>query len=179
MFLLGETPSGLTKDGIGGITRLQKYLFLLENEEGIKPEENDFEFEAYKVGPYSSKLYDDLEFLENSGLIEGNLAGEATEEEATEIDMMSFDDFINDEDTKAADAYEERKYSLTEKGLNFIKEKIYNEEYKPAIEGIRKIKSKFGYYSLTDLLLYVYSKYPEMTIESEIKEKILRRRQKL
>ncbi len=43
------------------------------------------------------------------------------------------------------------------------------------IDGIRKIKRKYGNYSLSDLLYYVYTKYPEMTTESAIKDKVLRR----
>ena len=179
LLMLGETEKGLTKKGVGGITRLQKYLFLLENEEGIKIDKSDFDFEPYKAGPYSSKLYDDLEFLENLGFIESSVVGEATEEEAAEIEMMSFDYLINDYESKAADAYQEKRYFLTENGIKFLEERKNREDYKPALEGIRKIKSKFGHYSLKDLLFHVYKNYPEMTVASEIREKILQRRTKI
>src|ERR1700737_2224795 len=78
MLLLGVDPSGEIAEGIGGMTRLQKLLFLLEKEEGLKPSGDGFSFVEYKAGPYSSKLYDDLEFLENLGLIEGRTTAEAT-----------------------------------------------------------------------------------------------------
>ena len=55
---------------------------------------------------------------------------------------------------------------------------LENAELSPVIEGIRKVKSKFGTYSLTDLLYYVYTKYPDMTVESEIREQVLRGRRK-
>ena len=51
-------------------------------------------------------------------------------------------------------------------------------EFAPVVDGIRKIKSKFGHYSLDDLLYYVYTKYPDMTTESEIKEQVLRKGRK-
>src|ERR1035441_3398333 len=64
LLLIGlSDPSG--KGGLGGITRIQKLLYLLESEESIQPSGDGFQFEAYKAGPYSPKIYDDLEFLEN------------------------------------------------------------------------------------------------------------------
>ena len=46
---------GLDSDsaGLDGITRLQKLLFLLTEEEGFKLAEGCYEFEAYRAGPYS------------------------------------------------------------------------------------------------------------------------------
>ena len=70
LILLGVDPNGGIGEGIGGMTRLQKYLFLLDREEQVSPSGPGFEFKAYKAGPYSSKLYDDLEFLENLGSLE-------------------------------------------------------------------------------------------------------------
>jgi hypothetical protein len=49
-------------------------------------------------------------------------------------------------------------------------------EHEPIIDGIRKVKRKYGHYSLSDLLYYVYTKYPDMTTESEIKDKVLGKR---
>ena len=77
---------GLDSDpsGLGGITRLQKLLFLLEEEEHLKPTEGGYEFQAFKAGSYSPELYDDLEFLENLGLLKGEVTSEASEPEAEE-----------------------------------------------------------------------------------------------
>lgn len=174
---------GLYRDGVtgelGGITRLQKLLFLLEKEAGIKLDENGFDFSAYKAGPYSSKLYDDLEFLENLGFLNSEIVGEATEEESAEVDALNFEDLISpeiDEEVGYADAYVERSFNLTPKGKEKIEILIKNGDYSPIIDGIRRIKSKYGNYSLSDLLYYVYSKYPEMTVESEIKDRVLSKR---
>src|SRR5436309_923414 len=59
-------------DAVVGITRLQKLLFLIEHEGGLRPTNDDFDFEAYKFGPVSKKLYDDLCLLRELGLIEVN-----------------------------------------------------------------------------------------------------------
>src|ERR1700678_4471139 len=86
MLLLGLDGSGISDEGIGGITRLQKLLFLLWKEAGIQEVDSGFEFRPYKAGPYSRKLYDELELLENLNFIQSEAQGEATEAEAVEIE---------------------------------------------------------------------------------------------
>jgi uncharacterized protein YwgA len=186
--LLGTGDQGESTEGFGGITRLQKFLFLLEKEENLAPTKNGFDFEAYKAGPYSFKLYDELELLENLDYIKSDVVAEASDAEAAEIEELSFEDLIGDESEEignklvdgfgAADAFEERRFSLTEKGRDKVKKMMESGEYKPTFDGIRRIKSKYGDYSLSDLLYYVYTKYPGMTTESEIKKKVLNRRRK-
>ncbi|MGB7170563.1 MAG: hypothetical protein WA399_00465 [Acidobacteriaceae bacterium] len=207
LLLVGvNDPSG-TK-GLGGITRIQKLLYLLETEENIHPRGDGFEFVAYKAGPYSPKLYDDLEFLENLDFIGRTAPGEtsdipsdeaeptfrdfdagfsspeATDAEKTEVDL-SFAELMGPEDVIAPmpdeisptpDSYQEARFYLTERGKHRLNELMQNKDYQPFVEGIRKVKSKFSKYSLNDLLFYVYTRHPDMTTESEIKEKVLRRR---
>lgn len=172
---------------LGGITRLQKLIYLLQREEGFQPDGEGFEFEPYKAGPYSARVYDDLEFLENIGLIKSEVTDVATDSEAAEIeeiDQLEFDDLFEDKRGNGnggasgppPDAYEERQFALTADGLEKFKVLSENESFRPASDAVRRIKSRFGTHSLDDLLYYVYSKYPEMTTESEIKEKVLARR---
>ena len=179
---LGVDPN---PNGLGGITRLQKLMFLLEREEGVDSIDG-FEFEPYKAGPYSPQLYDDLEFLENLDYIEGEVAAEASEPEAVEVDRLSFDHLMGEEVEQtsdgidvdgpaSADTFEERRFRLSESGRIRIEALLDSEDIAPLIEKIRRVKSKFGRYSLNDLLYYVYRKYPEMTTESEIRDRILRR----
>lgn len=186
LLLLGLEGRGTSAKGIGGITRLQKLLFLLWKEAGIQEVESNFEFEPYKAGPYSRKLYDELELLENLGLILGEVQGEATEAEAAELEELSFEDLMGDDgqtfgDTEAtsSDAFEERSFTLTDKGVKFVKEMLDKPEFIPFTEGIRKIKSKFANYSLQDLLYHVYTKYEDegWTSESEIRGRVLRKGQ--
>ncbi|MFZ0796721.1 MAG: hypothetical protein WCA13_06235 [Terriglobales bacterium] len=188
-----------TQHGLGGLTRIQKLLYLLDTEEKIHPTGDGFNFEAYKAGPYSSRIYDDLEFLENLNFIKRSTpSGQAddlgtgalstsvatTDPEQAEVDL-TFEELMGPEDVMApepdeiaptADSYEETRYVLTEEGKKKMEELINRKEYKPFVEGIRKVKSRFAKYSLNDLLYYVYTRHPEMTTESEIKEKVLRRR---
>jgi hypothetical protein len=183
LLLLGLGSKSEVTDGLGGITRLQKYLYLLEREEHLSPTGEGFEFAPYKAGPYSSRVYDDLEFLENLGLISKKLSAEATEEEASEVEL-AFQDLIEPDQELAerggpeADAFEEHRFRLTPDGAQRIKALLKGGRYKPVVDSVKRVKSRYGRYSLSDLLYYVYTKYPEMTTESEIKEKILRRRRK-
>lgn len=186
LLLIGTDPTGNPSDGVGGMTRLQKFLYLLEQENGISPKDGGFEFTAYKAGPYSAKLYDDIEFLGNLGYLESEAVAEATDAEAAEVDVLDFEGLIGDasDDPQepetdafgAADAYEERKFRLTEKGFQRMKTFFQNKEYAPVIEAIKNVKGKYGKYSLNDLLYHVYTKYPNMTTESEIKDKVLGRK---
>lgn len=181
LLLLGIKGNQATTEGLGGTTRLQKLLFLLERESNVTPSGEGFKFEAYKAGPYSSKLYDDLEFLENLDLIEKRATAEGTDEEAAEIDF-TFEGLIEPESESddpsgpAPDAYEEYRYRLTSEGLRKAKQMLEDKSYAPVVDAVRHIKSRYGQYSLEDLLYYVYTKYPDMTTESEIKEKVLRRK---
>jgi uncharacterized protein YwgA len=180
LLLLCVSGQRASNEGVGGITRLQKLLFLLEKEEQVTPNGEGFTFEAYKAGPYSPRLYDDLEFLENLGLIGKQVTAEGTEEEATEIDF-TFEDLIEPENERddpgpAPDAYEEHRFYLTPEGMQKVQQLLADDAYKPLVNSISRIKSRYGQYSLNDLLYYVYTKYPEMATESEIKEKVLRHR---
>jgi len=180
MLLIGLGEGDRLDSSLGGITRLQKYLFLLDREVGIRAGGEGFQFEPYKAGPYAPRLYDDLEFLENLGLLRSQVTAELTEEDVVELESLTFDNLLgenrpDDQEVQAADAYEERRYCLTEKGMARVRELLASPEYEPVVDGIRRVKSRYAKHSLSDLLYHVYTKYPEMATESDIREKVLRR----
>src|SRR6266851_46164 len=136
LLLIGvEDPT--CPQGLGGITRIQKLLYLLESEEHIRPSGDGFNFEAYKAGPYSPRIYDDLEFLENLDYIrrsapneDSDVATEASDPEKAEVDL-TFDQLMGPEDVMAsgadeiaptADSYEESRYYLTENGKRRVEQ---------------------------------------------------------
>ena len=162
---------------MSGITRLQKLLFLLGQEQEVRPEDG-FDFEPYKAGPYSPKLYDDLELLGNLGLIKSEAIAESTITETTDIRRVSFEDLMGGFDemnigSPKADSFEERCFTLTDKGKARVDGLLENPEYSSKVDSIQHVKSKYSRYSLRDLLRYVYRKYPDMTTESEIINKVL------
>lgn len=188
LLLIGLSSDGLPTDQVNGVTRLQKLLFLLQEEAGLHPSGEDFEFTAWKAGPYSSKLYDDIDFLENLGLLESETVAAATEAEVSEASQaesqrqdnseFSFEYLMGTGDPSiSADTvvYDEKRFRLSQKGIQRVKELLSTGELRPVADGIRKVKSRYSKYSLNDLLYHVYTKYPNMTVASEIKDKVLSR----
>ncbi len=172
--LLAAQSSPGSKGAIQGITRLQKLLFLVEREAGIKISDGqDFNFTPYKFGPVSKDLYDDLEKLENLGFIEAMTVAEPSAVELDEFGL-SFEGLMGEETQEASETFEERSYSITARGLEWLKAKA-QDFGEGALKEVRRVKGKYGSLSLSDLLYYVYTKYPEMTSESEIREKVLGR----
>jgi len=181
-----------------GTTRIQKLVFLVEKETNVKIED-DFEFKSYLFGPASNKVYDDLNFLENLGYIEK--PGNSTSVQNLQIDEIenyssdlflskknNFEQLIEDESYDNI-AYQEAEveldktikipidkddqisYRITEKGLDHLRNKkmLESEEGKE----IQQIAKKYSSRPLINILKYVYSKYPEFTTQSVIKDKIL------
>lgn len=188
MLLLSVGPNGLSSSGVSGITRLQKFLFLLWQESQLKQIGDEFDFKPYKAGPYSKNLYDELEFLENIGLIHSEIQGEASEIEAADLEALTFEQLMGDDadpfldDPKpqfanTSDIYEERRFAPTAKGVELIKAILDRSDAKVVADGIRKIKTKYGNFSLQDLLYHVYTKYEKggWTSASEIRSKVLSR----
>jgi uncharacterized protein YwgA len=173
MLLAAPGVRGKASEPIQGTTRLQKLLFLMEHEAKLKPTVgSDFDFTPWKFGPVSKELYDDLDKLENLGLLESEPVSEPSKTELDEYGF-SFDDLMGEEESQSRDSFEEKRYGLSEKGLKWVRERGLHSE---TFEKIRKIKEKYGALSLQDLLHYVYTKFPDMTTASEIRGKVLRRR---
>jgi uncharacterized phage-associated protein len=175
LMMLLAAPGVRGKEGepVQGTTRLQKLLFLMEHEAKVKPTKgSDFEFEAWRFGPVSKDLYDDLEKLENLDLLESETVSQASSIELDEYGL-SFGDLMGEEESQSRDSFEEKKYRLTPKGLQWVRDHELDTE---TFKKIRRIKEKYGALSLQDLLHYVYTKFPKYTTASEIKGKVLRRR---
>jgi len=122
-----------SNDGkIDGKTRLQKMVFLAQEEEGL---ENFYKFEKYNYGPYSFDLSDDLNVLKSLGLI-------SITKESFETEGM-FDGKVF-------------HYRLTERGREKISE-IRSE----IIENVQTISQKWNSSerSLESLIDYVYDNY--------------------
>jgi len=129
---------------VRGSTRLEKLLFLLRHELGIRPE-NYYEFVPYKHGPFSSDLLKDARELSFLGFIE-------IEERVLEL--------FGDEEKVI------RIYRLTEKGKRFA-EDMYNklsEEVKKALKALMPYNSM----PLKSLLDYVYTRYPKFSLTTFI-----------
>ena len=132
---------------IAGITRLAKILFLAQMEalhgESLRsPESRPFDFVAYRYGPFTPDIYDEIEFLKS-------------------VEMA-------DERDNA--------YRITDKGSRFVEQRLRQRVPAEEIKRIEAVKAQHCDEELGDLLRYVYTKYPEFTVKSEILDRVLRRK---
>lgn len=174
LLLYSKGFSGKTNEPIQGITRLMKLLFLLDKEENF---ESPFSFQPYKMGPFSSEVYPELEFLQSfpkpdSPLINARIS--STVDSSVNPEQMKLVDdiaILNDEDYLIAASEVNKEFSLTTIGEKIASElwNVLDESDRNAIE---KIKKQYGNLTLRNLLRHVYSEYPDMTVNSEIKDQL-------
>lgn len=170
-----HTPDILEKENapIEGITRLEKMIFLINKETKILsnlPKGDSFEFKPYKMGPFSSQIYDEVDFLEALQLIDSQKTSSDVSLGLIE-EKLFFDDQILDKYQKnePVDIEESKIYKLTSRGREVAK-KIFDSLPKEDRDFLINLKKKFNHMNLKQFLRYVYKKYPEFTTESEIKE---------
>jgi len=120
---------------ISGATRLQKLLFLLKREQSV---ETPYKFTPYMFGPHSPDVLDDTIDLELAGYI--NIQKEVSEP------------------TLAGDCVISRKYGLTPEGIKAARE-VYDKLSDDCKRALSSLKQQ-NEMKLTELLNYVYSKYP-------------------
>lgn len=165
---------GKTNQSIEGITRLEKMLFLLKIDEGFLsdvPNEDNFNFVPFKMGPWSQEVYDELDFLDSLGLIKKNKTGQTQEEDVIHSDEL-FDSLTLDKYQKNEAAFFDKStetFALSGKGVEVAKKlwvKLDEDEQKK----IKMLKKKFNRMNLKQFLRYVYKKHPQYASKSEIKD---------
>ena len=124
--------------------RLEKLLFLVQKEviegKGLNVGIEDYNFRAYKYGPFTEEVYDDVWSLKELGLVKIEERG----------------------DTKV--------FSLTENGVRLVENILQQNEYaRKVLDAIEEIKRRWNKKSLKELLRYVYRNYPEYTEKSLIR----------
>jgi DNA-binding PadR family transcriptional regulator len=139
---------------IHGVTKLQKLLFLIEEETEFFEEYKDdlaFEFTAHKMGPFSKHVYEEIRFLQQLNAIETEPMEDKTEGE---------DDLTN------------KIFRITPKGEKIAVE-LANQLEPEHKQELAELTEKYNDMELRELLRYVYTEYPSFTTESEIKDEIL------
>ena len=124
---------------IEGRTRLQKLVFLLEQELKGRAhpvvDGQDYEFIAYDYGPFSKSLYDDLDELDEKGLVR-------EVEETMDDGQVKYD------------------YELTEDGREAVEDRLMSGDAEKVRELAQEFKDEYNDVLLSELIEYVYSKYP-------------------
>lgn len=143
---------------VEGITKVQKLLFLIEEESELAEEYEDlsFEFKGYDYGPFSEQVYDEVELLVNMG--------------ALEVVEPEYD--VSEIGGGPENEYAGKKFQLTEKGEK-ISRQISGILEEDVENDLNEMMGEYNSMSLNELLEYVYTQYPEYTKKSKIKEDIL------
>lgn len=161
---------------IGGITRLEKLVFLVSQEKnGILSQLDDptdvYEFRPYKMGPFSPEVYDEIDFLKGIGLIADSPIRDSTGAASVERDEL-LDEQLLDKYTRTDHSIDESpdvKVSLSTLGLEAGRrafESLTPDEQRFLLD----LKQRFNRVPLKDFLRYVYKKYPQYASKSEIRE---------
>ncbi|MGQ9708816.1 MAG: hypothetical protein ACUVUR_08115 [bacterium] len=175
LYVRGRT--GRPAEPILGMTRMMKLLFIAFTELALDTLiRRPYRFLPYKLGPFSPELYDDLEILLQAKLIRSyqiDPAGMPLIKTDTETisQLIALNSGIATVERLDAG---QLIIELTPKGRRFARFLLERalKRRKNIISGLEIVKTQFGAIPLTQLLRYVYTRYPEYTIRSEIIEKL-------
>ena len=170
MILVLLQTGGKTKpkdEEIVGLTRLIKLIFLLKKETSLAKYLDDFSYEAYNYGPYSSEVFDSLQALINAGLIQTQTS--VSSQYIEESDRFEIQEQASSEST---DIPRTIIYQLTDDGRTVATVLIESLSYEERME-VERIKRRYNSLDLKRLLRYVYEKYPASTTKSVIRNEVL------
>lgn len=165
---------------IVGRTRLVKMLYLFK-EEALNhfrrgtdiTEENFYEFFAWNFGPFSSQVYDDLNFFELRGFIDRQDADSETIPESAAEWEMWLSGSLPDSSGDAYSEYNEEQFTLTDIGRKFVDENLYNALTGSQKRLLKTFRAKLETKPLKAILSYVYETYPSLTVNSTIQEQVV------
>lgn len=163
---------------IQGKTRLMKMVFLFDKEIRLKfkldkaiPDSAMPNFVAYDYGPFSTQVYEDLEFLIEMGFVEASPIGD-TEMLDEEVREYEYWQATTNYDEPGGAEFQEQ-FQLTDLGKQFVEEKLLGELSVGQRSALDEFKHRCTAADLRTLLRYVYSRYPNMATGSKIRDKVL------
>lgn len=175
------------KKPIKGAVRLMKMMFLFDKEiadllkskgldTGIMPE-----FIAYDYGAFSKEVYEQVELFKSIEFIK--VRDIKASEELAEVDDLEDEPFINEEYARdnqllpmvrhVDEKYYE--YEIAKNGIAFVEQKIIGDSLisQSQLDILEQFKEKINSLSPKQILRYTYTKYPEYTANSLIKDEVL------
>jgi uncharacterized protein len=154
--------STATQDRVEGITRLEKLLFLADQESDLPGKvEEAFRFVAYNYGPYSKQVYEAVDLLE-----EAELVREEKAIEGTPLDAME-EAYVDVENVEGV----ERRFFLTDKGRAVAD--LLARQHPDMWAVLARVKREYGSLPLRQLIQYVYRRYPKYAEASLIRGQFL------
>lgn len=157
---------------IEGITRLQKLMFLLQQQEKFSPKylvdlAEKYQYKAYKMGPFAKQLNQDIEELESAGIVATErldywLPDDKDSSPQTDADF--------DLPTRPTKRVRSSRFLLSEDPGLKIGQELWESLTLKQRKELSDFKRFFNSLSLRQLLIFTYDKFPEYTHESTIKE---------
>jgi uncharacterized protein YwgA len=181
MFLLyAKGHRGQTCEPIRGRTRLMKAVFLFEKEvkqkfaRGKASEDDLPKFQPDSFGPFSPQVFSDLEFLVDAGFVEVKEVAQAglCEEELEEYRYWQATEGGREEEGEPAHAQD---FCLTPLGKEFVESELARALSVQEWSVLDAFKARCTGAPLRAILRYVYTKYPQTTTKSRIRDEILRK----
>lgn len=156
---------------LSGITRLEKLVYLLEQETDFEGVGSFFPFFAHNFGPFSKEVYEAVDFLAGCNLLEvrekayGSPYASAGEAGLAEVIA---DDEAEEVVVEVESNIKEKEFKLTEEG-RIVARKMRDAvaRKRPSdVEQLDSIVHKYGAWPLRQIIRYVYRRYPLMTVNS-------------
>jgi hypothetical protein len=170
LLLLAARGAKEEAEPVVGVTRLQKYLFLLQSEAKWDKRfaiREPYDFRAYDYGPFDAQLYDDLEFLENAQLIARHEAGPEPAADDEESRQQAYEwGTVSPEVVPWEDDDRIYRYELTDQGRRFVSRYQVNADDWATLT---RLKGEWNDRPLQTLLRWLYRKYPGMAENTKLK----------
>jgi hypothetical protein len=162
LLLAAPTTVASAEDRINGITRLEKLLFLAEEEAHLSSEvEDPFSFVPYALGPYSKAIYEAVDLLEEAQLVN----------EYRALDGMALDGMEEAATGSGDQEGIERRFVLTADGKAVAG--LLAAQHPEVVGSLSSIKNRYAGMPLRQLIRYVYLAHPEYAVASRIREEVL------
>ncbi len=169
---------------INGAIRITKMMFLFNKEiapllrkKGVSISEDDLpKFSAYNYGPFSKDVYEQVELFQSIGFIK--VKNLYANEEMSEVDDWEESAFETEfsEGTSPYLSNQDGKfmqYKLLSLGKKYVESEIMPQLTNEQLSVLTAYKKRIVHTSPKMILRYVYTKYPEMTENSLIKDEVL------
>ena len=167
------------KAPIYGAIRLEKMMFLFNEEIAPQLKETGLdsdklpEFIYYNFGPFSKDVYEQVELFKGIGFIQ--VTDLKAHEELIEAEDWEEGPFGKNMNYSGFQLNEEKrfyKYQMLKLGEDYVNCKIRPELTVEQLDVLLQFKKKITSLSPKQILRYVYTKYPDFTSNSLIKDEV-------
>jgi hypothetical protein len=164
LLLAAPGSSDAASGRIDGITRLEKLLYLADRESNLPRQVDEpLQFVPYNYGPFSKAVYEAVDLLAEMR--------PPLLREVRAVDGQTIDNETEAGLGTGTTEYVERRFILTEEGR--LVSNLLAGEHPEVMDLLTDVKKRYGGMTLNQLVHYVYTRYPEDTVNSVIRDRHL------